>query len=464
MKLQAASPGAWGGQIRTSKNYKWYALAAVMIGTLMGPFDGSVVNVALATIGRAFNTTVDSTEWILLAYFLAIASTVVLAGRIGDLVGQRRVYLWGFVVFGLSSLACAFAPAFWMLIAARAVQGLGSAMLAACTMAIVTAAFPEKERGRAIGFNGAAVAVGLTCGPVIGGLIVTHAHWRWIFLINVPISVIALIVAASVLRTEEKRPATLDLYGAALLGSALFTVSLALSRAHVWGWASPITVAPLAYAAVATAAFILVEQRVASPIVDLRLFLNSTFALSVSAATLYFCAIFAVIFTVPISAQIVLKLDGLRAGLLLLPISALNVVLAPVAGALSDRVSARYVSTAGALLFATGSLIVVLLAGTPAPWMIVAALIVAGCGTASFSQPNNSAIMGSAPADQRGVAGGILATARTTGQLLGVALAGAVYFPVAAHLGPQDFGAAKAVFALVALLMLVVTITSFVRE
>jgi len=450
--------------MRASPNYKWYVLGAVMLGTVMGPFDASVANVALTTIGRAFGTPVDNVEWVLLAYLLATASSVVLFGRFGDMIGQKRVYLGAFLLFGSSSIACALAPNLWALIAARTAQGLGAAMLMACTLAIITDAFPSTQRGRAIGLNGAAVAVGLTAGPVVGGLIVTYADWRWIFLINVPISIAALLVAAAVLKPEAGHPAKFDLWGAALASSALFAFSLALSRAHVWGWGAPMTLGLIAYSAAALVAFVKAERLARAPIVDLSLFSNRTFAFSVLAATLYFCAVFCVIFTVPLAAQLVLGRSGLQAGLLLLPISALNVVLAPAAGALSDRMPARYISTVGASLVALGSLLVVLLPATPAPWMIAACLVVAGCGTAAFSQPNNSAIMGAAPHERRGVAAGIVATARTTGQLLGVALAGAIYFFVAGHSPPQSFLAAKAVFAMVAALMTLVAIVSFKRE
>ncbi|MGZ3496728.1 MAG: MFS transporter [Vulcanimicrobiaceae bacterium] len=451
-------------RLQQSSAYKWYALAAVMLGTVMGPLDGSVVNVALATIARAFNTRVDNVEWVLLAYMLVTASTLILFGRLGDMIGQKRIYLAGFALFGLSSLACALAPALGVLIAARAVQGLGAAMLMSCTPAIITETFPAHERGRALGFNGAAVAVGLTSGPLLGGFIVTYADWRWIFLINVPISIVALIVAALVLKPEARQEARFDFAGAALGSSALLAVSLALSRAHVWGWDSPATLGLLAYFVIAVIAFVQLERRVPAPVLDLELFQNRTFALSVMAATLFFCATFSVTFIIPLAAQTVLDRNGLQAGLLLFPMFVLNVILAPLAGALSDRVPARYISTIGSSCFAIGALLLTALPQRPQPWMIVACLTVAGCGTAVFSQPNNNAIMGNAPPNRRGVAAGVLATARTTGQLLGVAVAGAVYFLVAQHTGVHSFLPAKAVFATVAAIMVIVSIISFMRD
>lgn len=443
-----------------------------MLGTVMGPLDGSIANVALPAIGKAFGHGVDDAEWVLLAYMLVTASTLVLFGRVGDLIGQKRVYLGGFAVFGLGSLLCALSPTLWTLVAARTFQAVGSAMLMSCTVAIITTVFPSAQRGRAIGMNGGAVALGLSSGPVLGGIIITYFDWRWIFLINVPISIVALVTAAFVLKREPGKRDTFDIAGAAFLGIALFCFSLALSRAHLWGWGSPATILVLAASFAALAAFIRVERGVSAPMLDLQMFANRRFAYSVAAAVLYFICYSAVVFVVPLAAQIALGKNALQAGILLLPISLMSIVLAPTAGALSDRIPARYISTFGACVFAVGALFLALLPHQPAAWIIAAAVVVTGLGTSVFSQPNNSTIMGSAPAHQRGVAAGILATARTTGQLLGVAVGGAIYFGRAALLAANPHNAAlthtfvpaSTVFYAVAALMLVVAIVSYTRD
>ncbi|MGC9993276.1 MAG: MFS transporter [Candidatus Cybelea sp.] len=452
--------------LRASPSYKWYALAAVMLAAVMAPLDSSIANVALPVIGRAFHTGVDSTEWVLIAYMLTTSSTLVLFGRLGDMWGQKRVYMLGFIVFGLSSLACAFAPSFFVLVAARAVQGFGAAMLMSSTPAIITEVFPARERGRAIGLNGGAVALGLSSGPILGGLIVTSWSWRWIFIINVPISVVALAIGAFVLRPERRGNEGFDIPGALLAFTALLAIALGLSRAHVWGWTSIATLGALLYGVVGVAAFLSVERRAKAPALDLDLFKNRTFALSVLAGMLYFCALFCVIFTIPLSAQVAMGRNALQAGLLILPISALNLFLAPAAGALSDRVPARYVSTAGAACFLAGALLLAAQPAHPDLRFLIFALLVTGAGTAVFTQPNNSTIMGSAPANRRGIAAGVLATARTTGQLLGVCVAGAIYFLRASQLGPlaHSYLPAKAVFIGVAIIMLFVTAISYLRD
>jgi len=452
--------------VRSSERYRWYALAVIMLGSMMGTLDASIANVALPTIARVYHHSVDDAEWVILSFMLVNASTLVLFGRLGDIVGQKRIYLSGFAVFGASSAACAFAPSLGFLIAARAVQALGAAMLLASNQALIVDTFPAAQRGRAIGFNGAAVAVGLSLGPIVGGAIVTFGDWRWIFLVNVPISIAAMIGAALVLKPVQQKSGGFDPIGATLSIVTLFSISLALSRSHIWGWTSPWTIGLIVFGLVALGVFIAVERRVKVPTLDLSLFSIRIFAVSVVAAFVYFTAIAGLVFIVPLTAQTALHDSAFAAGFLLMPITALNVVLAPTAGALSDRVPVRYVSTAGAVTVTLGLFLLSRLPATPTMWQLIGALIVTGCGTAVFTQPNNSAIMGSAPANRRGIAAGTLATARTSGQLIGVAVASAVYFAhVASTNGTaRSFAPASAYFGFTAFVMLGVAALSWLRE
>ncbi len=437
-----------------------------MLGSMMGTLDASIANVAMPTIARAYGHSVDDGEWILLSFMLVTASTLVLFGRLGDMFGQKRIYLTGFAIFGLGSLACSFSPSLGFLIGARVVQALGASMLVSSNQALIVDTFPAGMRGRAIGMNGSAVAVGLSTGPVLGGAIVTFAHWHWIFLINVPISIVALIAGAIVLKPTPARGQGFDPLGASLSVAGLFSLSLALSRAHVWGWSSPYTIGLLIASVVLLSVFVYVEKRVPYPTLDLSLFKNRVFAFSVLAAFVFFVAYSGIIFIVPLAAQTTLGATPLQAGFLLLPITVMNIVLAPVAGALSDRIPVRIVSTFGACVVAIGAFILSRLPPYPATSQIVLAMMLTGFGTAVFSQPNNSAIMGSAPENRRGIAAGTLATARTSGQLLGVATSGAVYFARAIQLGPlgKSFVPATTYFAVVAAIMVVVAGISWIRE
>jgi EmrB/QacA subfamily drug resistance transporter len=440
--------------LRDHPNYRWFALAVIMLGSMMGTLDGSIANVAMPTIAKAYHHPVDDAEWVILAFMLVTASTLVMFGRLGDIFGQKRIYLSGFAIFGASSLACSFAPSLGVLIAGRAVQALGAAMLLSSNQALIVDIFPVSMRGRAIGMNGAAVAVGLSLGPIIGGTIVTYFDWQWIFLINVPISIFAMLGAWRVLRPMQPKGGGLDPWGALGSVATLFSFALALSRSHVWGWQSPATLGLLAFSLLSLGLFIWLERRVPAPTLDLSLFSIRVFAFSVLAAFIYFIAFAGVTFIVPLNAQTTLHQSALAAGLLLTPITAMNIILAPVAGALSDRVPVRYVSTFGALVVSTGLLLLSRLPAIPSLGQMLTALMVAGCGTAVFTQPNNSAIMGSAPPKHRGTAGGTLATARTTGQLVGVSVASAIYFTHGAH----------AYFGITAAVMLGVAALSWMRE
>ena len=212
-----------------------------MLGSMMGTLDASIANVAMPTIAHVYHTTVDNAEWVILSFMLVSASTLVLFGRLGDMFGQKRIYLAGFAIFGASSLTCALAPTLVFLVAMRAIQALGAAMLLSSNQALIVDTFPSTERGRAIGFNGAAVAVGLSLGPIVGGAIVTYGDWRWIFMINVPISILAMIGAIFVLKPVQQKDTGFDPIGAVLSVIALFSLSLALARSHIWGWTSPLT-------------------------------------------------------------------------------------------------------------------------------------------------------------------------------------------------------------------------------
>ena len=432
----------------------------------MGTLDASIANVALPTIAHVYARPLDESEWVVLAFMLVTASTLVLFGRFGDIFGQKRIYLGGFAVFGVSSLACALAPTLPCLIGGRAVQALGAAMIVSSSQALIVDLFSASERGRAIGFNGAAVAAGLSLGPILGGAIVTYGDWRWIFLINVPITVLALVGAAIVLHPKRHENRGFDPFGALLSMIGLFCFALALSRAHVWGWTAPLTVGLLIVSVAALALFVVVERRVKAPTLDLALFSSRMFAFSVIAAFVYFVGISGLIFIVPLAAQTALGYSAFGAGFLLMPITALNIVLAPLAGALSDRIPVRYVSTAGATLVAIGFFALSRVPAIPQIWQLVGALVLAGCGTAVFSQPNNSAIMGSAPPNRRGIAAGTLATARTSGQLVGVAVAGAVYFALDANLGTNgtSFAPATTYFGAMIFVMLLTAALSWTRE
>jgi MFS family permease len=429
-------------------------LLLTSVGAFMTPLDGSIVSVALAKIGPSLHLTFSQAIWVQASYLLVISILLIPLGRLADQHGRMRFYLAGVVIFGLASLAAAFSMSGEWLIAARCVQGVGGALLGATSGAIVTAVFPPQERGRALGINVMAVYLGLTTGPPLGGLIVDHLGWQWIFLVNVPIAVATFAFGWSLVASERRDrdalateiagagrdstlgagPATarppagrLDWSGSALLGLLLAALLVPLTFAPVWGWDSPRTLALLALSGVAAVAFVLVELRVPDPVLDLDLLRhNRLFAAANVAALLNYMAMHGVTILTAIFLEVVQGRSAQQAGLVLIVEPALMAGLSPLAGRLSDRVGSRLLTTAGMLLTAAGMVWLAALPAGATTGRIVVGLAMVGVGMAAFSSPNTSAVMGSVPRSQLGLAAGFLGTMRFAGQAISIGLLGAI--------------------------------------
>ncbi|BAS28627.1 MFS transporter permease [Limnochorda pilosa] len=453
---------------------RWRILAAINLGTLMAPLDGSVVNIALPTLTHAFGVPLVTSEWVAMIYLLLVSTLLLTYGRLGDLYGHRPVYLSGFGVFSLGSLLCAAAPTMGALIGARAVQALGAGMMMAAGPAIITAAFPSQERGRALGLNGMVVAAGLALGPVLGGYLVTRFGWRSIFLINLPIGAAGIFWAGRVIPRLPTRPGTgaFDVPGAALAGLGLGALLLALSRGEVWGWGSG-AVLLLGFVGIASLGlFVAVERRRRDPMVDVALFRNRVFASSSASALLNFMAQFSVTFLMPFFLQDVQGRTAQEAGLLMLAFPLMFLPLAPLAGWLSDRWGTRELAAAGMAVLALAGWTLSRLVPESGAASIVWRLALVGVGAGLFQPPNNSAIMGSVPRERLGQGSGMLATMRNVGMVLGIAVSGAIFTTRrAAYLaGPAGVVAQQAyawavrdAFLAGAVLAMVGVLTSLVR-
>jgi len=410
---------------------KWAVLAAVGVGTFMSALDGSIVNTLLPTLGEALRAEVDQIQWVVTVYLLVVSGLLLVVGRLGDLRGHKDVYLAGFAGFALSSTLCGLAGSVPALVALRALQAVSAAMLFANAPAILTAAFPPAERGRALGLQATMTYLGLAVGPPLGGLLATTLGWRSIFFVNLPVG--ALGVWLSHRGIARDRPAAapprFDVAGAALFFTGLLSLLLALNQGHAWGWGSPAVVGLLAVAAALLALFLGVERRRPHPMLDLGLFASPVFSGAVFSASLSYVAQFAVLFLLPFS----LRHRGLgpgQAGLVLTAQPVVMMLTAPVAGALSDRVGTRRLVVGGLVLLSAG-LTGLSLAGPEAPLAaVVAGMAVCGAGFGAFVAPNNSRLLGAAPPQRRGIASGVLAAARNVGMVIGVGLAGAVYTTV----------------------------------
>ena len=438
--------------------HRWRVLVLGSIGMFMGTLVTTVVAVALPVLGPALQLSYSEALWVQAAYVLTMSVFLIPVGRLADRHGLMRFYLIGLAIFAVFSIACSLAFSGPFLIAARSLQGAGAAFMAATSPALVTAVFPPEERGRGLGLNAMAGYLGLMAGPPIGGLIVGHASWRWIFLINVPLAIITLVNGWFLLGAERRDraaarersaaergvegqpapaaagagPATgigasLDWAGTALLGLLLVSLLVPLISVPFWGWQSPLTLGLLAAFVVFLVAFIVVESRVRDPLLDLDLVRkNRVFAAGTSATFLNYAAIYGVTTLTAVFLQIVQGYSPQQAGLILLIQPLFMVGLSPVFGRLSDSVGSRVLATAGMLLAAAGMLQLGLLP-TPCPaWRVLLALGFVGIGLAAFSAPNTSSVMGSVKRSELSLASGFLGTMRTTGQGVSIALLGAI--------------------------------------
>ena len=418
-----------------SPSLRWRVLALVAVGTFMTTLDSSIVNISLPAIARGFGTPLSGTiEWVVIVYLVIIAALLLTFGRLSDVVGRKPVWLAGLVIFTLGSVVCGLSPALAALIGARALQGIGGALIFAPSVALLTDAFPREERGRAIGLNAVAVAIGVSAGPALGGIITEHLSWRWIFFLNLPVGLLAVLASARWLPSGTRKPEHFDPLGALLLALGLGGLTLALSFGQEWGWLSAPVLACVAAAVVGLAALVATERRVEHPNIDLGLFRRRAFSAALASLVLSFVALFAVSFLMPFYFENLRGFPPEGSGLLLTPLSLAIGLVAPLSGSLADRVGSRWLASGGLALACVGLFLLSQVDATTGVLDIASRLTLVGAGTGMFQSPNNRALMQAAPGGEQGEASGVLGTGRVVGQSLSVAFGGAVF----AALGGMD--------------------------
>ena len=415
------------GQASSVDNRKWLVLSAVSVGTFISTLSGSIVNISLPTIAHDFGVGIPEIEWIVVAYLLTAGSLLLTFGRLGDVIGYRRVYIGGFAVFTVASVLCGLSLNVGQLTAVRVLQGIGFGMIQAVAPALVASTFAPSERGKALGLNVISISIGLTLGPTLGGILTEWASWRWIFFINVPVGLFGLLWAWRVLPDRRRDTSQrFDLAGAVLIGITLFSLLLALVEGEDWGWGSPAVLGLLAVFVVIGTVFVLSELRMHQPMFDLRLFTIRAFSAGNVSLLIAFIALFIATFLMPFFLQRGQDFSALQAGLLLTPLSLTTLVVSPLSGALSDRIGSRLLSTSGLAVMAVGSLSLTQIDAGTDGWGIVWRLAVLGLGLGLFSSPNNSSVLGSVSRPRLGTASSTVAQMRITGQVLGVAAGGAI--------------------------------------
>src|SRR2546429_9020750 len=313
------------------ENRKWVTLAAVSFGLFMIMLDNTVVTVALPTMQRALHVSISQLEWVVIAYALTFASLLITGGKLADLYGRRRIFVFGLAIFTLSSLACGLAPSAGFLIGARAVQGVGAALMNPATLSIIVATFPPRQRGQAIGIWAGVSALALAIGPLGGGLIVENLNWNWIFFVNVPVGVLGIAVSQFAIREsrDTSHEQSIDLPGLLTSAGFLFSLSYGLVEGNSHGWTSPEILGLFATAAVLLVAFIVLEKRQRLAMLDLSLFKIGAFTGANVVAMLVSLSMFGVFFFVSLYIQNILGYSATQAGGAVLPLGAAGILLPP---------------------------------------------------------------------------------------------------------------------------------------
>ena len=406
---------------------RWIVLGSITTGTFMSNVDTAAVTVALPTMAREFGVGLDALQWVISAYFLTITAILPVFGRLGDIVGRKRILNTGLAVFVIASLLAAAAPSFPVLAGARALQGVGAAMFMATIMATAVTTFPAEERGRVLGLLATVVAAGTVLGPGLGGLLTDAFGWRSIFLVNVPIGLLGAVGTLVYLPADRpaggRSPARFDVLGALLFAGFSSSLILGLGAGPGAGWISGLTLGLLGAAATFLVLFALQERRSADPLIDLRLFRRPIFGLGSLASFLSFVLMFFPAVLFPLYLHEVMRLPLATTGLLMTLQAVAMLLVSPVAGRWSDRVGSRRPALVALSVMTTAMLASVLLGAASPLWLIGGVLALFGVGLGLFLSPMNSAVMGDLGRDRSGTAGAILATVRNLGKSVGVAVA-----------------------------------------
>ena len=414
-------------RIREWSGAPWLAVVAVGLGALMSQLDASIVSLAFPTLQRQFGVSMGAITWIGLSYLLTVVATLVMFGRVSDMAGRKLIYVYGFVVFMVGSLLCGTAPTLTVLLASRVLQAIGGAMIQANSVAIVVLSLPPEKRTKGLGFQAAAQAMGLALGPTLGGILVGLMSWRWLFLVNLPVGLIALPAAMAFIPRSRHldEPRRLDWPGSTLLALGVVGILGAFSFSETLGWSSPAVLSGFILGGMATAAFFVHERRTKDPLVAPELLGDTTVRRGLGAASLAYFALFAYLLIVPFEVERGLGHGPASAGLWLLALPLAIGITAPLAGRFAARLGSRRAALIAALIAAAGAVIVA--AGSTTPATMIAGLGVVGVGIGLFNTVNNAMVMSAVPTRQTAVGSGLLNTTRGLGTSAGLAIGSAVF-------------------------------------
>lgn len=403
---------------------KWTVLIIVLMSTFMSTLDGSIVNVALPKMADALNVTTSRIQLVVTSYLIIIAGTVLIFGRLGDMLGKAKMFKFGVGLFTFGSFLCGITSSFPILIVARIVQAIGAAGTMANNQGIITETFPPNERGKALGFLGTSVALGALVGPGLGGIIVGAASWEFIFLINIPIGIIAFFYANKLLPKGYKgKKGKLDIIGAVLFMLTIVPLFMALDEGLNLGFTNPIILSGFAVAIVSFIIFIIVEKKKEDPLLHLEIFSNKLFSLSIFCAFITFVAIFCNNIILPFYLQDVMNYSPQHTGLILMVYPLLLTIAAPISGTLSDKIGSEILTFIGLMLISFGLFLMSTLNTDSNVLIMLVFIAIMSIGMGLFQSPNNSLIMSTVQKDKLGIAGSVNALVRNLGMVCGIALA-----------------------------------------
>lgn len=410
---------------------RWMILIVLNIFTFMSTLDGSIVNIALPELSKQLKLPMAQIEWVTTGYLMAICAAILFFGKLGDIVGKIRIFKIGTIVFVIGSLLCGFSLSLPALLASRVIQAIGASMTMANSQGIVTDIFPANERGKALGFIGTFVSLGSIAGPSLGGIMVSTLGWEYIFWVNIPIGVIAILLGWKVLPKDLTRTkSTIDVPGSLLFAIFIISLFAGLLLGQQLGYGDSLIVTSLIVAIVSFIAFLWTELRRKEPLLQLSLFKNPLFSLSILCGFLVFTANFCFNIIAPFYAQNMLNLSPFEAGFLLMLLPICMVVVAPISGALSDRIGSEFLTFAGLVVMVIAQFGLAELHEGSSVVLVGVWIAMLGIGSGLFQSPNNSLVMSKVPRTQLGSAGSVNSLVRNVGMVVGITIATTILFHV----------------------------------
>lgn len=408
---------------------RWWILVAVSMFTFMSTLDGSIVNIALPTISKDMQVPMNQSEWIVSIYLMMVCACLLLFGKIGDSWGKIKIYRIGTLIFVIGSLLCGFNHSLTFLLFARVIQALGAAMTMATNTGIITEVFPMNERGRALGMIGAFVSLGSIAGPGLGGLILAHFSWAYIFWINVPVGIITMLISEKFLPKDITLSAEkIDMGGFAAVAATIMTFFGGVFLGQEHGFLTPIPLALFVLAVISFFIFLYVEKKVKLPLITFSIFKNKVFTMSLVTALLIFSSNFFVNVVIPFYLQSARGLSPSYAGLLMMVFPFLMVIGSPLSGYLTDRVGPEILVLIGLVMLSVTQLMYMFMHADSPLWYYVVATAIMGLGNSLFQSPNNTMVMSSVTKENLGVAGSLNSFARNLGMVVGISLATTILY------------------------------------